>query len=77
MLLVATWTFPASHARALLFVAHDPEVRRRDITASRGTSERGAYYGAPSPTWPKPATSWPFLPTPTRGRNGGLPGPMI
>ena len=63
MLLMATWTFLTNHAWALLFVAHDPKVRRRDIAASQGTTERSAY-GAPLPTWPKTATSWPFLPAP-------------
>ena len=34
--MMATWTFLTNHAWALLFVAHDPEVRWRDIAASRG-----------------------------------------
>jgi hypothetical protein len=75
MLLMAAWTFLTNHAWAPLFAAHDPKVRRHDIAASQGTTERGAY-GTPSPTRLKPATSWPFLPAPTRGRNGGLPVPM-
>ena len=74
-MLMAAWTFLTSHAGALPCTARDPEVRRRDPAASRGTTARSAY-GAPSPTWLKPATSWPFLPATTRGRNGGLPGPM-
>jgi hypothetical protein len=69
MLMMANWTLLTSRARALLCIAHDPEVRRRDIAASQDTPERSAY-GAPSPTRPKSATSWPFLPAPTRGRDG-------
>ena len=43
MLMMAKWTFLASHARALLCIAHDPEARLRDIAASRGITERSAY----------------------------------
>ena len=43
MLMMAKWTFLTGHARALLCVAHDPEVRLRDIAASRGITERSAY----------------------------------
>ena len=41
--MMANWTFLTGHARALLCVAHDPEVRLRDIAASRGITERSAY----------------------------------
>ena len=34
---------PASHAWALRYVADDPEVRLRDVVASRGITERSAY----------------------------------
>ena len=40
---MANWTFLTSHARALLCIAHDPEVRLPDIAASRGITERSAY----------------------------------
>ena len=39
----ANRTFLASHARALLCIAHYPGVRLRDIAASRGITERSAY----------------------------------
>ena len=41
--MMANWTFPTRHAWALLCIAHDPEVRLRDIAASRGITERSAY----------------------------------
>jgi len=40
---VASWTFLTTHARVLLLVAHDPGVRLRDIAASLGITERGAF----------------------------------
>ena len=40
---MANWTFLTSHAWALLCIVHDPEVRLRDIAASRGITERSAY----------------------------------
>jgi DNA-binding IclR family transcriptional regulator len=40
---VANWTFLTNHARVLLCIAHDPGVRLRDIAASLGITERGAY----------------------------------
>ena len=43
MLMMANRTFLASHAQALLRIAHDPEVRLRDIAASRGITEPSAY----------------------------------
>jgi hypothetical protein len=41
--MMANWTFLTSHAWAMLCIAHDPEVRLRDIAASRGITERRAY----------------------------------
>ncbi len=32
-----------SHARVLLFIAHDPGARLRDLAASAGVTERSAY----------------------------------
>jgi len=43
MLMMANWTFPTSRARALLCIAHDPEVRLRDIATSRGITEPSAH----------------------------------
>ena len=40
---MANWTFLTNHARVLLCIAHDPGVRLRDIAASLGITERGAY----------------------------------
>ena len=40
---MASWTFLTVHARVLLCVAHDPGVRLRDIAASLGITERGAF----------------------------------
>jgi DNA-binding IclR family transcriptional regulator len=37
------WTFLTNHAQVLLCIAHDPEVRLRDIAASLGITERSAY----------------------------------
>jgi hypothetical protein len=48
----ANRTFLASHARALLPIAHDPEVRLRDIAASRGITERSAYGTVTDPAGP-------------------------
>ncbi|MCK2220277.1 helix-turn-helix domain-containing protein [Actinomadura sp. ATCC 31491] len=36
----STWTFLTHHARVLLEIARDPEVRLRDIAASIGITER-------------------------------------
>jgi predicted ArsR family transcriptional regulator len=40
---MAGWTFLTVHARVLLCVAHDPGARLRDIAASLGITERGAF----------------------------------
>lgn len=37
------WTFLTNHAQVLLCIARDPGVRLRDIAASLGITERGAY----------------------------------
>jgi len=37
------WTFLSNHGRALLCIAHDPEVRLRDIATRLGLTERSAY----------------------------------
>jgi DNA-binding MarR family transcriptional regulator len=36
------WTFLTSHAQVLLCLAHDPDVRLRDISAQVGITERAA-----------------------------------
>ena len=40
---MAEWSFLTNHARVLLFIAHDPGARLRDIAASLGITERSAY----------------------------------
>lgn len=40
---MANWSFLTNHGRALVFIAHDPGVRLRDIAAALDISERGAY----------------------------------
>jgi len=37
------WSFLTSHGQALLLIAHDPEIRLRDIAAGLKISERRAY----------------------------------
>jgi predicted ArsR family transcriptional regulator len=39
----ANWSFLTSHARVLLCISHDPEMRLRDIAARVGITERSAY----------------------------------
>ena len=36
------WTFLTNHARVLLCIAQDPEVRLRDVAANVGITERSA-----------------------------------
>jgi DNA-binding IclR family transcriptional regulator len=38
-----TWSFLTNHARALLFIAHDPEARLRDLAMAIDVTERTAY----------------------------------
>jgi MarR family len=40
---MANWSFLTNHGRALLCIAHDPEIRLRDIAASLGVTDRSAY----------------------------------
>jgi DNA-binding MarR family transcriptional regulator len=40
---VTDWTFLTNHARTLLFIAHDPDARLRDIAEAIGVTERTAY----------------------------------
>jgi MarR family len=40
---VAEWSFLTNHARVLLCIAHDPDARLRDISASLGITERTAH----------------------------------
>jgi MarR family len=40
---MARWGFLTNHARVLLFIAHDPGARLRDIAASLGITERSAH----------------------------------
>jgi hypothetical protein len=37
------WSFLTNHGRALLCIAHDPDVRLRDIAVTLGITERSAY----------------------------------
>jgi Mn-dependent DtxR family transcriptional regulator len=37
------WTFLTNHARVLLCVAHDPDIRLRDIASTLDITERSAY----------------------------------
>ena len=40
---MAEWGFLTNHARALVFIAHDPDARLRDLAVSLGVTERTAY----------------------------------
>ena len=40
---MAAWSFLTNHARALLFISHDPGARLRDIAATLGITERRAF----------------------------------
>jgi len=40
---VSEWRFLTNHARALIFIAQDPESRLRDIADSLDVTERTAY----------------------------------
>ena len=39
----ASWSFLTNHARALLFIAHDPDSRLRDLATALDVTERTAY----------------------------------
>jgi MarR family len=40
---MGSWSFLTNHARALLYIAHDPGARLRDLAASLGITERSAH----------------------------------
>jgi hypothetical protein len=40
---VTKWTFLSNHGRALVCIASNPDVRLREIAATLGITERGAY----------------------------------
>src|SRR5678816_1268188 len=40
---VAKWSFLTNHARALLFIAHSPDARLRDLAAALDVTERTAF----------------------------------
>lgn len=37
------WSFLTNHARALLFIAHDPDARLRELAVALQVTERTAY----------------------------------
>ena len=40
---MAEWSFLTNHARALLYIAHEPDARLRDLASAVGVTERTAY----------------------------------
>lgn len=40
---MARWGFLTNHARALIYIAHDPETRLRDLAAALDITERTAF----------------------------------
>jgi hypothetical protein len=40
---VGDWSFLTNHARALLFIARDPDARLREVAAALGVTERTAF----------------------------------
>jgi DNA-binding IclR family transcriptional regulator len=40
---MADWGFLTTHAKALLYIAHDPDARLRDLAVSLDVTERTAY----------------------------------
>jgi DNA-binding IclR family transcriptional regulator len=40
---MADWSFLTNHARALVFIAHDPDTRLRDLAVALDVTERTAY----------------------------------
>jgi len=40
---VSDWSFLTNHARAMLFIADDPDARLRDIASALDVTERTAY----------------------------------
>lgn len=41
--LVATWSFFTNHARVLICITRDPDLRLRDLASALGVTERSAY----------------------------------
>jgi DNA-binding transcriptional ArsR family regulator len=41
--MAASWSLLTNHARALLFIARDPDARLRDLALGLGVTERTAY----------------------------------
>ena len=42
-MIVAEWSFLTNHARALLFIAENPDARLRDLAAALDVTERTAF----------------------------------
>lgn len=42
-MIVAEWSFLTNHARALVFIAADPQARLRDLAVALDVTERTAY----------------------------------
>jgi DNA-binding IclR family transcriptional regulator len=40
---MSDWSFLTNHARALVFIAQNPDVRLRDLAVALGVTERTAY----------------------------------
>ncbi len=40
---MASWSFLTNHGNALLCIAHDPEIRLKDLASELGITERRAY----------------------------------
>ena len=40
---MSQWSFLTNHARSLVLIAHDPDIRLRDIAARLGITERNAH----------------------------------
>ena len=40
---MADWSFLTTHARGMLFLAHQPDARLRDLAAGLGVTERTAF----------------------------------
>ena len=41
--MASDWSFLTNHARALLFIAHDPDARLIDVAVALGVTERTAF----------------------------------
>jgi DNA-binding IclR family transcriptional regulator len=40
---MSRWSFMTNHARSLVLIAHDPDIRLRDIASRLGITERSAH----------------------------------